>query len=86
MAGGAPLAFVYPRRTAYNPAQIGVLADAPHPALAQAFAALCLSEPGQTLLLHPDVRRLPVRRACMRPTPSCRPGPSPPATWPTTAH
>ncbi len=61
MAGGASLAFVYPRRTAYNPAQIGVLADAPHPALAQAFAALCLSEPGQTLLLHPDVRRLPVR-------------------------
>ncbi|MCO5977319.1 ABC transporter substrate-binding protein [Ideonella oryzae] len=61
IAGGAPLAFVYPRRTAYNPAQIGVLADAPHPVLAQAFAALCLSEPGQTLLLHPDVRRLPVR-------------------------
>lgn len=61
IAGGAPLAFVYPRRTAYNPAQIGVLADAPHPAMAQAFAALALSDAGQTLLLHPDVRRLPVR-------------------------
>jgi ABC-type Fe3+ transport system substrate-binding protein len=62
IAAGAPLGFAYPPRTAYSPAQIAVLADAPHPALARQFVAFALSAEGQQLLLHPDVRRLPVRR------------------------
>jgi len=63
IAGGAPVRFAYPRKTAYNPAQIAVLAEAPHPAAAQAFVDFALSAEGQALLMHPDVRRLPVRRS-----------------------
>lgn len=61
IAAGAPVRFVYPPQTAYNPAQIAVLADAPHPQMAREFVAFALSADGQALLLHPDVRRLPVR-------------------------
>ncbi|TBV09669.1 ABC transporter substrate-binding protein [Stutzerimonas kirkiae] len=63
IADGAPVAFAYPRRTLYNPAQIAIFADAPNPAGARAFVDFALSDAGQRLLLHPDVRRLPVRKA-----------------------
>jgi len=63
IANGAPMGFAYPRKTAYNPAQVAVFADAPHPANARAFVDFVLSAQGQGLLLHPDVRRLPVRKA-----------------------
>lgn len=53
--------FVYPAKTAFNPAHIAVLAGAPNPRTARAFVEFALSAEGQTLLLHPDVRRLPVR-------------------------
>ncbi|HEY0201014.1 MAG TPA: substrate-binding domain-containing protein, partial [Burkholderiaceae bacterium] len=62
IANGAPVRFAYPPKTAYNPAQIAVLAQAPHPQGARSFVAFALSAEGQQLLLHPDVRRLPVRR------------------------
>jgi ABC-type Fe3+ transport system substrate-binding protein len=62
IAGGAPLAFVYPPKTAFNPAHIAVFGDAPNPQTAREFAAFALSGEGQALLLHADVRRLPVRR------------------------
>jgi phosphoglycerate transport regulatory protein PgtC len=59
---GAPVRFVYPPRTAFNPAQIGIFAAAPHPQAAREFVAFALSRQGQEMLLHPDVSRLPVRR------------------------
>jgi ABC-type Fe3+ transport system substrate-binding protein len=57
-----PTAFVYPPRTAYNPAQVAIFAEAPHPAAARDFVDFVLSREAQELLLHPDVRRLPVRQ------------------------
>lgn len=58
-----PLSFVYPPRTAYNPSQVAIFAAAPHPTLAKTFVDFVLSAEGQALLLEPDVRRLPVRKA-----------------------
>jgi ABC-type Fe3+ transport system substrate-binding protein len=55
-------AFVYPPRTAYNPAQVAISAAAPHPEAARLFVDFLLSREGQELLLDPDVRRLPVRK------------------------
>jgi ABC-type Fe3+ transport system substrate-binding protein len=56
------MAFVYPPRTAYNPAQVAISAEAPHPEAAREFVDFVLSREGQALLLDPDVRRLPVRK------------------------
>jgi ABC-type Fe3+ transport system substrate-binding protein len=56
------LAFVYPPKTAFNPAHVAVFADAPHPEMARAFVDFVLSAESQELLLTPDVRRLPVRQ------------------------
>ncbi|MDR3055932.1 MAG: extracellular solute-binding protein [Zoogloeaceae bacterium] len=58
----APLAFVYPPKTAYNPSQVGIFAAAPHPVAAREFVDFVLSAEGQELLLDPDVRRLPARK------------------------
>jgi ABC-type Fe3+ transport system substrate-binding protein len=55
-------AFVYPPKTAFNPSQVAIFAEAPHPAAAREFVDFALSREGQEMLLHPDVRRLPVRR------------------------
>ena len=62
-ASGAPGHFVYPPETTYNPAHIGILEDAPHPEAARAFVAFILSEEGQRILFHPDIRKLPIRPA-----------------------
>ncbi|MDR3214272.1 MAG: extracellular solute-binding protein [Azoarcus sp.] len=56
------LAFVYPPRTAFNPAHVAISAHAPHPETAKAFVDFLLSTPAQEMLLEPSVRRLPVRR------------------------
>ncbi len=60
-ARGAGGAFVYPRKTAFNPAQIGITASARHPDEAKLFVSFILSEAGQNLLLLPDIRKLPIR-------------------------
>jgi len=60
---GAPITFVYPGVTGYSPAHVGVFKDAPHPDAARTFAEYVLSDDGQKLLFHPDMRRLPVRPA-----------------------
>lgn len=62
-ANGAPLDFVYPRQGGLNPGHGAVTASAPHPEGARALMSLLLSAPGQALLLHPDIRKLPVRPA-----------------------
>lgn len=55
--------FTYPEHTAFSPAHIGITSSTTQPELANTFVSYLLSEQGQTLLLHPDVRRLPVRSA-----------------------
>lgn len=61
ITSGAPLQFGYPRHGGLNPAHIAITASAPHPAGAVAFTNFVLSEPGQALLAHPSIRKLPVR-------------------------
>jgi phosphoglycerate transport regulatory protein PgtC len=53
--------FIYPEQTAFNPAHIAVMADAQEPEAARQFIDYILSEAGQTVLLHPDLRKLPIR-------------------------
>lgn len=61
IANGAPLSFIYPRHTGLNPAHIAITRDCPNPAGAETFVAFLLSNAGQKILAHPDIRRLPVR-------------------------
>ncbi|WP_306607408.1 ABC transporter substrate-binding protein [Azonexus sp.] len=61
IANGASLDFIYPAHTGLNPAHIAVTRDSGNPAGAAAFAGFILSPAGQSLLTHPDIRRLPVR-------------------------
>lgn len=61
IANGAPLKFVYPRQGGVNPAHVAVTAASPNPEGAKAFVSFVLSEAGQRLLTHPDIRKLPVR-------------------------
>lgn len=58
---GDTVAFAYPPRTAYSPAHIAVMAEAQNLDSAALFVGFVLSPAGQSLLLHPDVARLPVR-------------------------
>ncbi|HWK53772.1 MAG TPA: extracellular solute-binding protein, partial [Hyphomicrobiales bacterium] len=59
--GGEPVGFRYAASTLLSPAYVAQLARAPHPQAAQQFIEFVLSDAGQTLLLAPDVARLPVR-------------------------
>ncbi|MFJ5444731.1 ABC transporter substrate-binding protein [Methylobacillus methanolivorans] len=61
IANGAPLQFIYPEVTGYSPAHIAVMKQAANQEGAQAFTSFVLSEQGQRLLFHPDIRKLPVR-------------------------
>lgn len=61
VANGAPLRFVYPRRSGINPGQIAITAAAPNPDGAKAFTAFVLSDAGQKILTHADIRKLPAR-------------------------
>lgn len=61
IANGAPLAFAYPRQGGVNPAHVAITRDCANLAGAQAFTSFVLSEAGQHILTHPDIRKLPVR-------------------------
>ncbi|ACE83038.1 ABC transporter substrate-binding protein [Cellvibrio japonicus] len=61
IANGAPIHFVYPERGGINPAHIAITAGTDKVAAAKTFAAFVLSEQGQQLLTHADIRKLPVR-------------------------
>ncbi len=61
IARGAPLGFVYPRQGGINPGHVALLQGSPNAATARVFIDFVLSDAGQTLLLHPDIRKLPVR-------------------------
>ena len=59
---GFPVKFVYPSVTTLVPANIGIVANAPNRAGAEAFIEFLLSPAGQEVLLEPTIRRLPVRQ------------------------
>lgn len=61
IANGAPLAFAYPRQGGVNPAHVAITRDCANLAGARAFTNFVLSEAGQQILTHPDIRKLPVR-------------------------
>ena len=63
IANGKPLRFTYPERVGYSPAHVGIFQEATNLEGARAFASFVLSEQGQKLLFHPDIRKLPVRPA-----------------------
>jgi ABC-type glycerol-3-phosphate transport system substrate-binding protein len=63
IANGKPLRFSYPEKVGYSPAHVAIFHDAPHLDGARAFVSFVLSEQGQKLLFHPDIRKLPVRPA-----------------------
>lgn len=70
IANGAPLSFIYPDITGYSPAHVGIFRDAPNPKAAKAFAGYVLSDEGQKILFHPDIRKLPVRPSVYRNKPA----------------
>lgn len=63
IANGKPLRFTYPERVGYSPAHVGIFREATNLDGARAFVSFVLSEQGQKLLFHPDIRKLPVRPA-----------------------
>lgn len=69
MANSADLDFIYPRHSGVNPGQVAVTASTAHREAALAFVGFLLSETGQALLLHPDLRKLPVRPSVYRQAP-----------------
>ena len=70
IANGQPLNFVYPHHVGYSPAHVGILQSSRHLAAAEAFVAFVLSDAGQALLFHPDIRKLPVRASAYRQAPA----------------
>lgn len=61
IANGAKLRFVYPQHTGVNPAHVAITSSNQNPVGAKAFVDFLLSQSGQKILAHPDIRRLPVR-------------------------
>jgi hypothetical protein len=59
-ASGFPVDFVYPRYTAVVPANVGIIANAPHINVARAFIDFLRSTQGQKILLDPKISRLPI--------------------------
>jgi ABC-type Fe3+ transport system substrate-binding protein len=59
-ASGFPVKFVYPTVTTVVPANVGIVANPPNKAAAEAFVEFLLSPAGQEVLLEPGIRRLPV--------------------------
>lgn len=61
IANGAPLRFDYPAHGGLNPAHIAITQSAHNLAGARAFASFVLSEAGQSLITHRDIRKMPAR-------------------------
>ena len=74
-AAGFPVKFAYPSVTAIVPANVGIIAGAPNAAGAKAFVEFLLSDRGQTVLLEPTIRRLPVNPAIYAKAPAGYPNP-----------
>jgi spermidine/putrescine-binding protein len=63
IANGKPLRFTYPEKVGYSPAHVAIFREASNLDGARAFTNFVLSEQGQKILFHPDIRKLPVRPA-----------------------
>ena len=74
-ASGFPVKFVYPSVTTIVPANVGIVANAPNRAGAEAFVEFLLSPAGQEVLLEPSIRRLPVNPAVYAKAPPEYPNP-----------
>lgn len=74
-ASGFPVSFAYPTVTTVVPANIGIIANAPNQKGAEAFVNYLLSEKGQTVLLEPTIRRLPINPALYDKAPEGFPNP-----------
>jgi len=74
-AAGFPVKFVYPSVTTVVPANIGIVANAPNKAGAEAFVEFLLSPTGQEVLLEPSIRRLPINPAVYVKAPADYPNP-----------
>lgn len=74
-ASGFPVKFVYPTVTTVVPANIGIIANAPNKAGAEAFVEFLLSPAGQEVLLEPGIRRLPINPAVYAKAPADYPNP-----------
>lgn len=74
-ASGFPVSFAYPSVTTVVPANIGIVANAPNQAGAEAFVNYILSEKGQEVLLEPAIRRLPINPALYAKAPEGFPNP-----------
>lgn len=72
---GFPVKFVYPSVTTVVPANVGIVANAPNKAGAEAFIEFLLSPAGQEVLLEPTIRRLPVNPATYAKAPKDFPNP-----------
>lgn len=59
-ASGFPIDFAYPSVTTVVPANIGIVKNAPNKDGAAKFINFLLGEEGQTILLDPAIRRLPI--------------------------
>ena len=60
IGGGFPVEFAYPTITTLVPANIGIIKNPPNSANAKLFIDFLLTPEGQTILLDPKIRRLPV--------------------------
>lgn len=74
-ASGFPVSFAYPSVTTVVPANVGIIANAPNQKGAEAFVNYLLSEKGQTVLLEPTIRRLPINPALYEKAPEGFPNP-----------
>ncbi len=74
-ASGFPVEFAYPTVTTLVPANIAIVKNAPNQQAAAAFIEYLLSDEGQTLLLDPKIRRLPVNPATYAKAPAGFPNP-----------
>jgi ABC-type Fe3+ transport system substrate-binding protein len=74
-AAGFPVKFVYPSVTTIVPANVGVVANPPNKAGAEAFVDFLLSPAGQEVLLDKGIRRLPVRPDTYAKAPADYPNP-----------
>jgi ABC-type Fe3+ transport system substrate-binding protein len=74
-ASGFPVKFVYPTVTTIVPANVGIIANAPNRAGAEAFVEFLLSPAGQQILFEPGIRRLPVNPEAYAKAPADYPNP-----------
>jgi ABC-type Fe3+ transport system substrate-binding protein len=74
-ASGFPVKFVYPSVTTIVPANIGIVANAPNKAGAEAFVEFLLSPEGQQVLFDPGIRRLPINPSVYDKAPPGYPNP-----------